>query len=80
MSCANNYFRTGDAHRAVQVRTFDDHSLIETELAFEAIKRLHPARIIAWRPPKCAGPWDGAVGYVGRGPVKTAEDMDDGEE
>ena len=79
MSCANNYFRTGDAHRAVQVRTFDDRSLIETELAFEAIKRLHPAaRIIAWRPPKCSGPWESEVGYVGRWPVRDpGEEIED---
>lgn len=77
---ANNYFRTGDRDRKVVVACFDDHSKSETAEAFETVRVAGKGRVVAWRPPKCAGPWDGAVGYVGRGPVKTAEDMDDGEE
>ena len=79
---ANNYFRTGRTGdkgrkgRKVVVVCFDDHSKQDTAVAFEAIRVAGKGRVIAWRPPRCSGPWDFGVGYVGRGPVKSPEEME----
>ena len=73
---ANNYFRTGDKGVPPVVETFDDHSKEDTRRAFNAVKAF-AIRVIAWRPPKCSGPWDFGVGYVGRGPVNAPGEGDE---